>query len=35
MLHACVKKIDVMGNLEIFWKLNRAKLHQKLTSKAL
>ena len=24
MLHACVKKFDVTGNLEIFWELNRA-----------
>jgi len=24
MLHACVQKIDVMGNLENFWELNMA-----------
>ena len=24
MLHACVQKFDVTGNLENFWKLNRA-----------
>ena len=26
MIHACVQKFDVMGNLEIFWELNMAKL---------
>ena len=26
MLHACVQKFDVMGNLEDFWELNMAQI---------
>ena len=28
MLHACIQKFDVMGNLEIFWELNMAYINK-------
>ena len=35
MLHACLQKFNVTGNLEIFWKLNRARIASTLELKQM